>query len=118
MFTPCVWLVAHPVLILQVAFGLADLSTHEELHERIVKKGGCKSLIQLLMKSSDNEAQRFSALALANIASAVFNRITMVQVRVTQPHTRARARTHMLLSPSPLLVHANMCSPYTLAHTI
>ena len=24
----------------EVAFGLCDLSTHEELHERIVKKGG------------------------------------------------------------------------------
>jgi len=68
----------------QVAFGLADLSTHEELHERIVKKGGCKSLIQLLMKSSDNEAQRFAALAIANIASAVFNRITMVQDDILQ----------------------------------
>ena len=68
----------------EVAFGLADLSTHEELHERIVKKGGCKSLIQLLTKSSDAEAQRFSALALANIASAVFNRITMVQDDVLQ----------------------------------
>jgi hypothetical protein len=68
----------------EVAFGLADLSTHEELHERIVKKGGCKSLIQLLMKSSDQEAQRFSALALANIASAVFNRIAMVQDDVLQ----------------------------------
>ena len=68
----------------EVAFGLADLSTHEELHERIVKKGGCKSLIQLLMKSSDQEAQRFSALAIANIASAVFNRIAMVQDDVLQ----------------------------------
>jgi len=68
----------------EVAFGLADLSTHEELHERIVKKGGCKSLIQLLTKSSDAEAQRFSALALANIASAVFNRVTMVQDDVLQ----------------------------------
>ena len=68
----------------EVAFGLADLSTHEELHERIVKKGGCKSLIQLLMKSTDNEAQRFAALAIANIASAVFNRITMVQDDILQ----------------------------------
>jgi len=41
-------------------------------------------LIQLLTKSSDAEAQRFSALALANIASAVFNRITMVQDDVLQ----------------------------------
>ena len=36
------------------------------------------------MKSSDNEAQRFAALAIANIASAVFNRITMVQDDILQ----------------------------------
>jgi hypothetical protein len=63
----------------EVAFGIADLSTHEELHERIVKKGGIKSLINLMTKSSDAEAQRFSALAIANCASAVFNRLTIVQ---------------------------------------
>ena len=28
----------------EVAFGLADLSTHEELLERMVQKGGVKSL--------------------------------------------------------------------------
>ena len=41
----------------------------EELHERIVKKGGIKSLLRLLTSSQDAEAQRFSALAMANCAS-------------------------------------------------
>ena len=59
----------------EVAFGLADLSTHEELLERMVQKGGVKSLLMLLTKSSDADAQRFSALALANAASAPFNRV-------------------------------------------
>lgn len=59
----------------EVAFGLADLSTHEELLERLVQKGGIKSLLLLLTKSTDNDAQRFAALALANSASAAFNRI-------------------------------------------
>jgi hypothetical protein len=63
----------------EVAFGLCDLSTHEELHERIVKKGGIKSLVTLLNGSSDNEAQRFAALALANVASAPFNRLPIVE---------------------------------------
>ena len=58
----------------EVAFGLADLSTHEELLERMVQKGGVKSLLMLLTKSSDADAQRFAALALANAASAPFNR--------------------------------------------
>lgn len=42
----------------------------EELLERMVQKGGVKSLIQLLTKSIDIDAQRFSALALGNTASA------------------------------------------------
>eukprot|EP01032_Pedospumella_encystans_P029802 gene29802-33642_t len=61
----------------EVAFGLADLSTHEELLERMVQKGGVKSLIILLTKSTDADAQRFSALALGNAASAAFNRTRM-----------------------------------------
>lgn len=64
----------------EVAFGLADLSTHEELLERIVQKGGVKSLVNLLVKSTDSEAHRFSALALANCASAQFNRASIVEV--------------------------------------
>lgn len=65
----------------EVAFGLADLSTHEELVERIVLKGGVKSFLTLLSKSSDPEAQRFAALGLANCASAQFNRAPIVQVK-------------------------------------
>ncbi|KAJ1402223.1 hypothetical protein B484DRAFT_405473, partial [Ochromonadaceae sp. CCMP2298] len=54
----------------EIAFGLADISTHEELLERLVQKGGVKSLLILLTKSIDADAQRFSALALGNAASA------------------------------------------------
>lgn len=42
----------------------------EELLERLVQKGGVKSLLILLTKSIDADAQRFSALALGNAASA------------------------------------------------
>ena len=42
----------------------------EDLLERMVQKGGVKSLLMLLTKSIDLEAQRFSALALGNISSA------------------------------------------------
>jgi hypothetical protein len=42
----------------------------EELLERMVQKGGVKSLLILLTKSVDLDAQRFSALALGNAASA------------------------------------------------
>lgn len=38
--------------------------------ERLVQKGGVKSLLILLTKSVDIDAQRFSALALGNAASA------------------------------------------------
>ena len=37
----------------EVAFGMADLSTHPEVHVRMVQKGGCKSLVQLLERSAD-----------------------------------------------------------------
>lgn len=46
----------------EVAFGLASLSTHQEDHIRMQQKGACKSLIHLLERSSDQEAQRFAAL--------------------------------------------------------
>ena len=58
----------------ETAFGLADLSTHEDLLERIVQKGGIKSLLVILTRSIDADAQRFAALALANLASAPYNR--------------------------------------------
>lgn len=63
----------------EVAFGLADLSTHQEVHVRMVQKGGCRSLIHLLERSSDQEAQRFAALALGNIASTAENRLPIVE---------------------------------------
>ena len=69
----------------EVAFGLADLSTHEELLERMVQKGGVKSLLMLLTKSTDADAQRFSALALANAASASFNRVRILRPSNTRP---------------------------------
>lgn len=69
----------------EVAFGLADLSTHEELHDRIVKKGGIRSLLELLRRSQDAEAQRFSALCIANCASAVFTRLQIVEDGVLEP---------------------------------
>jgi kinesin family protein 5 len=59
----------------EIAFGLADLSTHEDLLERIVQKGGIKSLLILLTRSTETDAQRFSALAIANAASAPYNRV-------------------------------------------
>ena len=51
----------------------------------MVKKGAVKSLLALLTGSEDAEAQRFSALALANMASAVFNRIPMVEEGALEP---------------------------------
>ena len=69
----------------EVAFGLADLSTHTEVHTRLVQKGGIKSLIKLLEKSADQEAQRFAALALGNVASTAENRIPMVDEGCLRP---------------------------------
>ena len=69
----------------EVAFGLADLSTHTEVHTRLVQKGGIKSLIKLLEKSADQEAQRFAALALGNVASTAENRIPMVDEGSLRP---------------------------------
>jgi hypothetical protein len=63
----------------EVAFGLADVSTHSELHERIVQKGGFKTLIHLLNHSRDIEAQRFAALAMANTASSDAVRVTIAK---------------------------------------
>lgn len=63
----------------EVAFGLADLSTRSELHERIVQKGGIKTLIHILNHSRDVEAQRFAALAIANTASSDTVRVNIAQ---------------------------------------
>ena len=53
----------------------------------MVKKGAVKSLLQLMdpKASQDAEAQRFAALALANCASAVFNRVAMVAEGTLEP---------------------------------
>lgn len=53
-----------------VASGLAEQSTQKELHERFYKKGGISTLLTLLRTSTDFEAQRLSALAIANCVSA------------------------------------------------
>ncbi|KAL3772442.1 hypothetical protein ACHAW5_008732 [Stephanodiscus triporus] len=53
----------------EIAFGLADLSTNPEVHERLVKKGGIETLVGLLTTAQDAEAQQFAALAVANTAS-------------------------------------------------
>ena len=76
----------------EVAFGLCDLSTHEELHERIVKKGGIKSLVNLLAGSQDNEAQRFSALAIGNCASAAGARTPAGAFEMRRSSGRGRRR--------------------------
>eukprot|EP00559_Dactyliosolen_fragilissimus_P004183 CAMPEP_0184863184 /NCGR_PEP_ID=MMETSP0580-20130426/9767_1 /TAXON_ID=1118495 /ORGANISM="Dactyliosolen fragilissimus" /LENGTH=305 /DNA_ID=CAMNT_0027361365 /DNA_START=1143 /DNA_END=2057 /DNA_ORIENTATION=+ len=54
----------------EVAFGLADLSTRTETHHRVVKKGGIKTLINLLKISRDVETRRFATLAIANTCSS------------------------------------------------
>ena len=55
----------------------------------MVQKGGTKSLIYLLERSADPEAQRFAALALGNIASTQENRIPMVdEVESDRYHKR------------------------------
>ena len=76
------------------AFGLADLSTYckftafeykhfsncisvADLLEKLVTKGGVKTLLILLTKSTDTDAQRFSALALANASSAGLHKLSI-----------------------------------------
>ncbi|KAL3789162.1 hypothetical protein HJC23_012251 [Cyclotella cryptica] len=53
----------------EITFGLADLSTRPDSHERLVKKGGVTTLVDLLTNSQDAEAQQFAAIAVANTAS-------------------------------------------------
>lgn len=74
---------------------LSSICLIAELHERMLKKGAIRSLLALLSGSEDGEAQRFAALALANVASAVFNRVPMVEEGVLEPL--------ILYCPSPLL---------------
>lgn len=63
----------------EVAFGLADLSTHGELHLKIVQKGGVSALVKLLEGSEDLEAQRFAAVALGNICSTPTTRLPVAE---------------------------------------
>ena len=53
----------------EITFGLADLSTHPDVHERLVKKGGIETLVNILVTAQDAEAQQFAALAVANTAA-------------------------------------------------
>ena len=53
----------------EISFGLADLSGDEELLEKFEHYGAIKALLGLFVKSQDSDAQRFAALALANVAS-------------------------------------------------
>ena len=61
----------------EVSYGLADLSTKKQLHERMVDKGAVKSLLKL-MQCQTHEAQRFAALALGNISSSPETKKTMI----------------------------------------
>lgn len=72
----------------EVAFGLADMSTHPDVHVKMVQKGAVRSLMTLLEKAQDAEAQRFSALALGNISSTPENRIPIVEEGVLKPVIR------------------------------
>ena len=53
----------------EITYGLADLSTNHAVHERLVKKGGVETLVNILIIAQDAEAQQFAALAVANTAS-------------------------------------------------
>ncbi len=53
----------------EITFGLAELSTNEDIHERLVIKGGVETLANLLDTCADSESQQFAALAIANTAS-------------------------------------------------
>lgn len=62
----------------EVSFGLADLSTKAQLHERMVEKGAVRSLLKLV-QCQTHEAQRFATLALGNISSSAGTKRTMVR---------------------------------------
>ena len=63
----------------EVAFGLADLSTNASMHEKLFKTGGVKTLVGLLRGSVDEEAQRFAALALANVSTSNVHRVEIAR---------------------------------------
>lgn len=53
----------------EITFGLAELSTETSNHSKLVKKGGVKTLANLLGTCQDSESQQFAALAIANTSS-------------------------------------------------
>lgn len=69
----------------EVAFGLADTSTHPQLHVQMVNKGAVKALQYLLERADDKEAQRFAALALANVCHTKENRIPIAEQGIFKP---------------------------------
>ena len=69
----------------EVALGLADLSTKPEMHVRMVEKGGVRALIRIMERSHDPEAQRFSALALSNVASTHETKNPLVDEGLMRP---------------------------------
>ena len=62
----------------EVAFGLCDLSTHTELHERIVKKGGIKSLVNLLAGSSGQRGPALRGLSDRELRVGVVQSLAIV----------------------------------------
>ena len=54
----------------EITFGLADLATRTDIHERLVRKGGVITLVDILSTSQDAEAQQFAAIAIANTSSS------------------------------------------------
>ncbi|KAL7686152.1 putative armadillo-like helical protein [Plasmopara halstedii] len=68
-----------------VAFGLANISTNAELHEKMVSKGVVNALLTLILQSSDSEALRLACLCLANVASSPASRIRIVEEGALPP---------------------------------
>lgn len=65
------------------------------MHEKLVRKGGVSSVLILLRDSQDDMCRRMACLALANIASHVFTRVS-ARARTTPP----RADAHTLRVPT------------------
>ncbi|KAL3789563.1 hypothetical protein ACHAWO_009126 [Cyclotella atomus] len=64
----------------EITYGLADLSTQKECHERLVKKSGVSTLVDILISSQDAEAQQFAAIAVANTSSTTSLASDIVQL--------------------------------------
>lgn len=65
----------------EITFGLADLSTQTECHQRLVKKSGVSTLVDILLSSQDAEAQQFAAIAIANTSSTTSLAVDIVQLK-------------------------------------